>query len=57
VLKIESNYSAVIRKDGKWWIGWIDTAPGLNSQGRTQHELVENLKSALKETREMDCAR
>ena len=38
-----------ICKDGEWWIGWIDDMPGVNSQGRTREELVENLRSARQE--------
>jgi len=51
-----TNYSALIRKDAKWWIGWIEEVPGVNSQGRTRKELVENLQSALKEALEMNRA-
>ena len=38
-----------IRGDGVWWIGWIDGMPGVNSQGRTREELVENPRSAREE--------
>jgi hypothetical protein len=27
-----ANYSAVVQKDGEWWIGWIEKVPGVNSQ-------------------------
>jgi len=27
-----SNYTAVIKKDGKWWIGRVEEVPGVNSQ-------------------------
>ena len=50
------NYTAVIRQDGKWWIGWIEEIPGVNSQGATREELEENLRSALKEALEMNRA-
>ena len=23
------NYNAVIRRDGEWWIGWIEEVPGV----------------------------
>ncbi len=54
--KKKVNYSAVIRRDAKWWIGWVEEVPGVNSQGRTRKELVENLQSALKEALEMNRA-
>lgn len=50
------EYTAAIRRDGKWWIGWIEEIPGVNSQGKTRAELLENLRSALKEAIEMNRA-
>ena len=48
------NYNAVIRRDGEWWIGWIEEVPGVNSQGVTRVELLENLREALSEALEMN---
>jgi predicted RNase H-like HicB family nuclease len=49
-----SNYTAAIRRDGEWWIGWIEEIPGVNSQGATREELLENLQDALREALEMN---
>ena len=49
-----SNYNAVIRQDGPWWIGWIEEVPGVNCQGATREELLENLREALAEALEMN---
>ena len=49
-----AQYSAVIRRDGEWWIGWIEEIPGVNSQGATREELLENLQDALREALEMN---
>lgn len=54
--QMTANYSAVIRKDAKWWIGWIQEIPGVNSQGSSRVELLDNLKSALKEALEQNRA-
>jgi predicted RNase H-like HicB family nuclease len=43
------NYNAVIRRDGEWWIGWIEEVPGVNSKGATREELLSNLREALGE--------
>ncbi len=43
------NFTAVIKQDGPWWIGWIEEIPGVNSQGETREELLANLRSALEE--------
>ncbi len=49
-----SPYTAVVRQDGEWWIGWIEEIPGVNSQGHSKAELLENLRSALSEAIEMN---
>ena len=49
-------YKAVIQRDNSWWIGWIEEIPGVNSQGHTRQELLENLRSALHEALEMNRA-
>ena len=43
------TYTAVLRKDAGWWIGWVEEIPGVNSQGQTRAELLKNLHSALRE--------
>lgn len=47
-------FTAVIKHEGKWWIGWVQEIPGVNSQGRTRKELVDNLTSALREALEFN---
>ncbi len=49
-----NQYTAAVRQDGDWWIGWIEELPGVNSQGVTRDELMENLESALNEALEMN---
>ncbi len=53
---MEPVYTAVIQRDGKWWIGWVEEIPGVNSQGETREELIDNLRSALDEALEMNRA-
>ncbi len=49
-----ANYTAVIQRDGEWWIGWVEEVPGVNSQGATREELLDNLRDALEEALEMN---
>ena len=50
---MKSDYTAVVKRDGEWWIGWIEEVPGVNSQGlTTREELLVNLRSALQEALE-----
>jgi predicted RNase H-like HicB family nuclease len=51
---LDTRYTAVIQQNEKWWIGWVEEIPGVNSQGATREELMENLRSALEEAIEMN---
>ncbi len=53
---MRANYTAVVQQDGEWWIGWVEEIPGVNSQGKTRDELLENLRDALEEALEMNRA-
>ena len=53
---MKRNFTAVIKQDDGWWIGWMEEVPGVNSQGRTKKELLANLRSALREALEMNRA-
>jgi predicted RNase H-like HicB family nuclease len=53
---MNANYTAVVQQEGEWWIGWVKEIPGVNSQGRTRDELLENLRDALEEALEMNRA-
>ncbi len=39
--------TAVYKKCGKWYTGWIAEVPGANTQGKTLEETKENLREAL----------
>jgi predicted RNase H-like HicB family nuclease len=47
-------YTAVTKRDGDWWIGWIEEVQGVNCQERTRKELLETLKITLKEALEFN---
>jgi predicted RNase H-like HicB family nuclease len=49
-------YTAVVQQSGDWWIGWVEEVPGVNSQGQTREELLDNLRDALEEALEMNRA-
>jgi len=51
-----ARYTAVVQQDGEWWIGWVEEVPGVNSQGTTREELLDNLRDALGEALEMNRA-
>jgi predicted RNase H-like HicB family nuclease len=51
---MSAQYTALIQRDGPWWIGWIQEISGVNSQGATREELLDNLHSALQEAIQMN---
>jgi predicted RNase H-like HicB family nuclease len=53
---MDASFTAVVQRDGGWWIGWIEEVPGVNAQGHTREELLENLRSALQEALELNRA-
>lgn len=51
-----TTYTALIGREGDWWIGWIQEVPGVNCQERTREELVDSLKDVLREYMNEDLA-
>ena len=51
---MNSTYTALIQHDSNWWIGWVKEISGVNCQGRTREELLENLRSALEEALQLN---
>ena len=46
-MKQSRKFTAVYKKSGKWYSGWIEEIPGVNTQGITLAETKTNLKEAL----------
>ena len=46
---MRQEYTAVVKKDAGWWIGWIEEIPGVNCQEATREELLDSLRATLKE--------
>jgi predicted RNase H-like HicB family nuclease len=44
---MKSEFTAVFEKRGKWYVGYVEEVPGVNTQGRTLAEARKNLKEAL----------
>ena len=41
------RFTAAYKKTGKWYLGWVEEIPGVNTQGRTLREAKENVREAL----------
>jgi predicted RNase H-like HicB family nuclease len=46
---MSKEYTAVIKQDAGWWIGWVEEVPGVNCQESSREELLESLRVTLKE--------
>ncbi len=51
---MNNEYTAVIKKEDDWWIGWIEEVPGINCQERSREELLKSLQITLKEALEFN---
>ena len=51
---MKNEYTAVIKQEGHWWIGWIEEIPGVNCQEETYDQLKETLEITLKEALEFN---
>jgi len=51
---MRNNYTAVVKQDGDWWIGWIEEVPGVNCQEMSREELLESLRITLGEALEFN---
>ena len=51
---MNTEYTAVIKQEDDWWIGWIAEIPGVNCQEKTHDELLETLRVTLTEAIEFN---
>lgn len=52
--EMKQTYTAVIKQDGAWWIGWIEEVPGANAQEITREALLASLREVLAEALSMN---
>jgi predicted RNase H-like HicB family nuclease len=51
---MRAEYTAVVKQDDAWWIGWIEEVPGVNCQERSREKLLDSLRLTLREALEMN---
>ena len=51
---MSQSYTAVIQRDGEWWLGWVKEIRGVNAQERTREELLVSLRYALEDMLELN---
>jgi predicted RNase H-like HicB family nuclease len=47
-LAMRNEFTAVIERDGEWFIAWSPEVPGANGQGRTVEECRASLGEAIR---------
>lgn len=53
---MNDNYTAIIKQESDWWIGWIEEVLGVNCQESSRAALLESLRITLQEALEMNRA-
>ena len=51
---MNTTYTAVIKQDNGWWLGWIEEVPGVNCQEKSREGLIETLRVTLREALEFN---
>lgn len=51
---MQNDYTAIVKQNGNWWIGWIEEVPGVNCQERTREEFLDTLRVTLREALELE---
>jgi predicted RNase H-like HicB family nuclease len=46
--RLTRQFTALIQRDGKWFIAFCPEVPGANGQGRTRASCLKSLVSAIK---------
>jgi predicted RNase H-like HicB family nuclease len=44
---MRNEFTAVIERDGEWFIAYSPEVPGANGQGRTKEEAIDSLGGAI----------
>jgi len=44
---MRNEFTAVVERDGPWYVSYCAEVPGANGQGRTREECLQNLREAI----------
>ena len=45
---MHNEFTAIIERDGEWYISYCPEIPGANGQGQTKEECLKSLSEAIK---------
>ena len=46
-MDMTNEFTAVVERDGEWFIAFCPEIPGANGQGRTKQECLDSLRDAI----------
>lgn len=52
---MKAEFTAIVKRDGDWWLGWVEEIPGANAQEKTKEELIISLREAVQDILELRC--
>ena len=44
---MRNEFTAIVERDGEWFVAYCPEVPGANGQGRTEEEALESLREAI----------
>jgi predicted RNase H-like HicB family nuclease len=44
---MRNEFSAIVERDGKWFVAYCPEIPGANGQGKTKADCLKNLSEAI----------
>ena len=50
---MNTEFTAIIKQDGDWWLGWVEEIPGANAQEKTKEELLLSLREVARDMLEL----
>jgi len=45
--KMRNEFTAIVERDGKWFVAYCPEVPGANGQGLTRPAAIKNLSAAI----------
>jgi predicted RNase H-like HicB family nuclease len=45
---MRNEFTAIVERDGPWYVAYCAEVPGANGQGKSQEECLDNLREAIK---------
>jgi len=51
---MRNEYTAIVKQEDGWWVGWVEEIPGVNCQEKTCDELKKTLAITLREALEFN---